>query len=254
MWVGQTPAPPFPFDGDLTIYELSKSSVCNAKRKILNQQSYIDPSTHNLFMKKKVIFLVIGLIIFATVGIAGCTSKSTSTTSVSTPALTTSVSTPAPTTSVSTPAPTLKPDKTTMGERNAAKKALEYLRFTSFSRDGLIDQLEFEGFTRQEAEYGVDQSGANWNEQAALKAKEYLKFTSFSRSGLIDQLEFEGFTSQQAEYGVDQSGANWNEQAALKAKEYLKFTSFSRSGLIDQLEFEGFTSQQAEYGVQAVGY
>jgi len=182
---------------DLTIYELSKSPVCNAKRKILNQQSYIYPSTHNLFMKKEVIFLVIGLIIFATVGIAGCTSKSTPTTSVSTPA---------PTTSVSTPAPTLKPDKTTMGERNAAKKALEYLRFTSFSRDGLIDQLEFEGFTRQEAEYGVDQSGADWNEQAALKAEQYLKFMSFSRSGLIDQLEFEGFTRQQAEYGVQAVG------------------------------------------------
>ena len=148
-------------------------------------------------MRKIVIFLVIGLLILATVGIAGCTSK---------PAPAASLSTPAPTASVSTQAPTLKPDTTTMGERNAAKKALEYLRFMAFSRDGLIDQLEFEGFTHQEAEYGVDQSGANWNEQAALKAEEYLKFMAFSRDGLIDQLEFEGFTHQQAEYGVRSVG------------------------------------------------
>jgi SOS response regulatory protein OraA/RecX len=89
-----------------------------------------------------------------------------------------------------------------MGERNAAKKALDYLRFTAFSREGLIEQLEFEGFTHEEAVYGVDQSGADWNEQAALKAQSYLDYSSFSREGLIEQLEFEGFTRQQAEFGV----------------------------------------------------
>jgi len=124
------------------------------------------------------------------------------TNTVSTPAPTNTVSTVTPTRTVSTPAPTLKQDTTTMGEKNAAKKALSYLRYSSFSRDGLIKQLEYEGFTHQEAVYGVDQSGANWNEQAALKAESYLKYSSFSRSGLIDQLEYEGFTPQQAEYGV----------------------------------------------------
>ncbi|NLH26756.1 MAG: hypothetical protein GX472_10355, partial [Methanomicrobiales archaeon] len=111
---------------------------------------------------------------------------------VSTSAPLKTTSTPAPTKTVSTPSPTLKQDSTTLGQRNAASKALSYLKYSSFSRDGLIDQLEFEGFSHQEAVYGVDQSGANWNEQAALKAKSYLKYSSFSRSGLIDQLEFEG--------------------------------------------------------------
>jgi hypothetical protein len=89
-----------------------------------------------------------------------------------------------------------------MGERNAVKKAESYLKYSSFSRTGLIEQLEYEGFTRQEAEYGVDHTGANWNEQAAKKAESYLKHSSFSRTGLIEQLEYEGFTPQQAEYGV----------------------------------------------------
>ena len=101
---------------------------------------------------------------------------------------------------------TENPDKTTLGEKNAAKKALEYLRVMSFSRQGLIEQLEYEGFTHEQAVYGVDQSGADWNQQAALKAKEYLRVMSFSRQGLIEQLEYEGFTHEQAVYGVQAVG------------------------------------------------
>jgi len=139
----------------------------------------------------------------------GCCSTSSSTQStpapantVSTPAPANTVSTPAPAKTVSTPAQTLKQNSASVGERNAANKALSYLRTMAFSRDGLIKQLEYEGFSHQEAVYGVDQSGADWNEQAAKKAASYLKTMSFSRSGLINQLEYEGFTPQQAEYGV----------------------------------------------------
>ena len=93
-----------------------------------------------------------------------------------------------------------------MGERNALAKAKSYLDFTAFSYTGLIDQLEYEGFSAEEATYGADNCGADWNEQAAKKAKSYLEFTSFSRSGLMDQLLYDGFTQEQAEYGVTQNG------------------------------------------------
>ena len=97
-------------------------------------------------------------------------------------------------------------DSATLGEKNAAKKALDYLAYTSFSYSGLVGQLEYEGYTHEEAVYGVDRCGADWNKQAALKAKQYLDYTSFSRDGLIAQLEYEGFTPQQAEYGVQAVG------------------------------------------------
>jgi len=71
---------------------------------------------------------------------------------------------------------------------------------------GLIDQLEYEGFTTEQATYGADNCGADWYEQAALSAKEYLDFNSFSREGLIDQLVYVGFTQDQAVYGVTQNG------------------------------------------------
>ena len=99
-----------------------------------------------------------------------------------------------------------KPDEATLGEKNAAKKALDYLAYMPFSYSGLVDQLKFEGYTHEEAVYGVDRCGADWNEQAALKAQDYLNYSSFSRVELIAQLEFEGFTRQQAEYGVQAVG------------------------------------------------
>ena len=34
--------------------------------------------------------------------------------------------------------------------------AKEYLKYSSFSRSGLIGQLMFEGFTPEQAEYGVN--------------------------------------------------------------------------------------------------
>lgn len=142
----------------------------------------------------------------------------------------------------------------TAGQKNALKKAKTYLSVSPFSRDGLVGQLEFEGYTHDEAVYGADNCGADWSEQALKKAKSYLDVSAFSYSGLIKQLEFEKFTNEQAKYGVDNCEADWFEQASLKAKSYLDIMAFSRSGLIDQLEFEGFTNEQAVYGAEQNGY
>jgi len=97
-------------------------------------------------------------------------------------------------------------DHATLGEKNALTKAKSYLRTMAFSKEGLIEQLIFEGFTESQAIYGVENCGADWNEQAYEKAKSYLRTMSFSRQGLIDQLMFEGFTESQAIYGVNKVG------------------------------------------------
>lgn len=95
--------------------------------------------------------------------------------------------------------------KTTTGQINAVKKANEYLSFTSFSHKGLVGQLEYEGFTKEEATYGADNCGADWNEQASKKAKDYLDLMAFSKESLIGQLEYDGFTHEQAVYGAEQN-------------------------------------------------
>ena len=96
--------------------------------------------------------------------------------------------------------------KESAGQENARESAENYLDMSPFSRQGLIEQLEFEGYSTKDATYGVDAQGADWNKQAAASAENYLDMTSFSRDGLIEQLEFEGYTTKQAVYGVNQVG------------------------------------------------
>jgi TM2 domain-containing membrane protein YozV len=94
----------------------------------------------------------------------------------------------------------------TISQRNALRKAADYLDYSAFSRTGLIGQLEYEKYSTEDATWAVDRVTVNWNEQAAKKAKDYLEYSSFSRSGLIDQLLYEGYTPEQAEYGVSKTG------------------------------------------------
>lgn len=94
----------------------------------------------------------------------------------------------------------------TVGQRNAVRSAESYLSTFAFSRPGLIEQLEFEGYSKEDATFAVDNVKVVWNEQAARSAKAYLETMAFSREGLIEQLEFEGYTRSEAEFGVGQAG------------------------------------------------
>ena len=106
--------------------------------------------------------------------------------------------------------PTPEPEETTpeltVAQQQAVTMAGDYLDYSGFSRTGLIEQLEFEGFSNSDAEFAVDYVDPDWMEQAVRVAQNYLDYTSFSRQGLIDQLEYEGFTTEQAEHGADEVG------------------------------------------------
>ena len=163
--------------------------------------------------------------------------------------------------STPTPLPIRSPNPTkpivtnnvTISQINALKTAKSYLSFQAFSYQGLIEQLEYEKFSHEDAVYGVENCGANWDQQAKKSAESYLSFQAFSYKGLIEQLEYEGFTHEQAIYGTDKCGADWNEQAAKSAESYISIMSFSYQGLIEQLEYEGFTYEQAVYGAKSTG-
>lgn len=144
-------------------------------------------------------------------------------------------------------------DYTKTGREGAVDQAKSYLRSSAFSYTGLIDQLEYEGYTNEEATYGADNCGANWKEQALRNAESYLDSSGFSYEGLLDQLQYEGYTEEEAKYGVDNCSADWMDEAVETAASYLRSSSFSRSELIDQLEYEGFSYEQAVYGVEQNG-
>ena len=120
--------------------------------------------------------------------------------------------TPSPTpepTPEPTPVPTAAPTPTpvtSVADQNAARMARDYLAYTSFSRQGLIDQLVFEGFAAGVAAAAVDSLNVDWFEQAAKSAESYLAYMAFSRQGMIDQLVFEGFSIEQAGYGATAVG------------------------------------------------
>lgn len=92
--------------------------------------------------------------------------------------------------------------KLTLGQQNAIGKAQSYLSFSGFSRSGLIQQLEFEGFSTEDATFGADNAGADWNAECAQKAQSYMDMSSFSRQSLYDQLAFEGFQPAEIEFGL----------------------------------------------------
>jgi hypothetical protein len=82
-----------------------------------------------------------------------------------------------------------------------------------FSQAGLIQQLTSSSgnqFTQDQAQYGVDNAGADWNAQAVMAAKGYMSSgMGFSRDSLIQQLTSaygNQFTEDQAEYAAGQVG------------------------------------------------
>lgn len=97
-------------------------------------------------------------------------------------------------------------DDLTVGQSNALKQAKSYLDFSAFSYQRLIEQLEYEQYSHEDAVFAADNCGADWNEQAVKQAKSYLEFSSFSKERLIEQLEYEGFTHEQAVYGAEANG------------------------------------------------
>ncbi len=94
----------------------------------------------------------------------------------------------------------------TAGQSNALKLAKSYLDTMAFSHDGLVEQLEYEQFSHEDAVWAADSCGADWMAQAAAMAKDYLRVSAFSRGELIDQLLYSGFTREQAEHGADSVG------------------------------------------------
>lgn len=150
----------------------------------------------------------------------------------------------------------------TSAQDNALRAARNYLEFSGFSRQGLIDQLSSEygdQYAVEDATAAVDylEQEVSWGEQAERSARQYLDVGPFSRQGLINQLSSEygdQYTVEQATAGVDavEPDVDWNEEAAEAAQNYLEISPFSRDQLIEQLSSEygdQFTVEQATYGV-----
>lgn len=86
---------------------------------------------------------------------------------------------------------------------NALRSAENYIDFMGFSKQGLRDQLDYEGYSKKAIKYAVDNVDADWKEECVESAESYLSFMSFSERELRDQLEYEGYTKKQINYAID---------------------------------------------------
>lgn len=89
--------------------------------------------------------------------------------------------------------------------QNCYDQAMSYLDFMAFSRNGLIQQLQYEGYTDNAISNALDlleKYYVSWDTEAVKKAQEYMETFSFSQQRLYEQLIHDGFTEEQANYGV----------------------------------------------------
>ncbi|MBE4720526.1 Ltp family lipoprotein [Pseudarthrobacter sp. AB1] len=169
--------------------------------------------------------------------------------------------TSAPGTSASSPAA----PSGTAAQLQALAAAKGYLiSGIGFSQASLTKQLTSSagnGFAEADAQWAVDNAGADWNGQALKAAKGYLTSgMGFSQASLTKQLTAVAgnqFTEAQAADAVANSGADWNAEAVKAAKGYMSSgMGFSRQSLIGQLTSAAgnqFNEAQAGYAADQVG-
>ena len=90
----------------------------------------------------------------------------------------------------------------TENQQKALDEANEYIDTLALSHDGLIKQLEYDGYSTDVATYAADNCGANWNKEAKEMAEQYMESTTYTYKAMVQQLEAEGFTRDQAKFGA----------------------------------------------------
>lgn len=95
----------------------------------------------------------------------------------------------------------------TTEEKNALKKAENYSKTLHMSKQGIYKQLTstIEGFSKESAQYAIDNIEADWNVNALEKAKSYQSSMNMSKNAIYNQLtsSVEGFTASEAQYAID---------------------------------------------------
>ena len=136
---------------------------------------------------------------------------------------------------------------------DALNTAIVYLKIMHFSRHALSGQLQIEGFTSAEADYAVDNCGADWNEQALLKAEEMVSDGSNYSAMAVKEMLLSnyGYTGDEAEFAVQNCGADWNESALSAARSYMRM-GYSADEIAAILADDGYTSENILYALDNI--
>lgn len=94
--------------------------------------------------------------------------------------------------------------KVTQQDKDAVKSAKKYLDNPGgFSPDTLTEKLKKDHIPETSIDYALDNSDANWNEQAKTSAQEIKNSLGWTNEEITNTLVLSGFTDEQAQYAVD---------------------------------------------------
>lgn len=144
------------------------------------------------------------ILTIAALGATACSSDSTDSAGLSSAATNTAASFP-PLTVLTSVVPNPSPDET-LTQQGARELAAQYLAYAAFSVDGLIQRLQLEGYSEDDAAYAVFVSNVDWNDQAVKRGRVYIEREAITRTDLIGRLLEEGFTLEQAEASASANG------------------------------------------------
>ena len=113
--------------------------------------------------------------------------------------------------------------------------------------------VEYEGFTQEDAEVAVANSGIDWKGIALQRAQQMLENDSWTYEELVDYIvDILEFTEEEAVYAADNCGADWNAQKTALVQDILDNQPdrydgyYSYAGLVNFLmEDKGFTREEA---------
>ena len=146
----------------------------------------------------------------------------------------------------------------------AVKTAKDYVSnknftLTAHSLYSIKEYLtENKKFSSEEAEYGAENCGADWNEEAVKAAKMCLELEtkvnySYSKKELSKSIERQWkFTPEQISYGIENCGADWNKQAENYIRVILdKDPNTKKEQIVKTLTNKGFNKEEINHGIKA---
>ncbi|MCB2296053.1 Ltp family lipoprotein [Clostridium algoriphilum] len=190
---------------------MNKLTKCKACSKDIAKGVKKCPSCgkdqRNWFMKHKIIT---GIIVIIFIGVLGNMNKEDDSKLATTNKQETSQTVAVKEKAVETVPVKEKTEETVPTEyKSALEKAKTYGDTMNMSKSGIYDQLTSENgekFSKEAAQYAIDNVKVDWKENALKKAQTYQKDMSMSPSAVYDQLISENgekFTSAEAQYAKD---------------------------------------------------
>ncbi|WP_338231604.1 Ltp family lipoprotein [Companilactobacillus muriivasis] len=94
--------------------------------------------------------------------------------------------------------------KVTSEEKAGLRRAVDYSDTMHLSKQGIYEQLIYDGFSTETSQYVIDNMVGDWNHNALMRAKFYRSNVNESDSDIYNQLtsSADGFTPDQANYAI----------------------------------------------------